>query len=42
MTYLGSKELVKRCVDLSLKDLQVDYIDLYLIHCPVGFQVGGI
>ena len=37
--YMGSKELVHRCVDKPLKDLQVDYIDLYLIHYPCGFKV---
>ena len=41
MIYLGSKELVRRCVDLSLKNLQLDYIDLYLIHFPLGFQVSS-
>ena len=25
----------------SLKALQVDYVDLYLIHLPVGFQYKG-
>ena len=39
MMYMGSKELVHRCVDKSLKDLQVDYMDLYLIHYPCGFKV---
>ena len=38
-SFFESKELTRRCVDLSLKDLQVDYIDMYLIHCPVGLKV---
>lgn len=29
---------VEEAVDQSLKDLQTDYLDLYLIHWPVSFQ----
>ncbi|KHJ76528.1 hypothetical protein OESDEN_23852 [Oesophagostomum dentatum] len=32
-------EDVEKCVDIQLKALQVDYIDLYLIHAPMPFQV---
>lgn len=32
------KEHVKHFLETSLKDLQLDYVDLYLIHNPVGFQ----
>jgi len=31
-------EHVKRFLELSLKNLQLDYVDLYLVHTPFGFQ----
>ena len=33
-------ERVKPAFDASLKKLQVDYVDLYLIHTPFAFQPG--
>jgi diketogulonate reductase-like aldo/keto reductase len=32
-----SKDLVRKCLDETLKNLGVDYIDLYLVHWPMGF-----
>lgn len=32
------KDLVCQFLDSSLKRLEMDYVDLYLIHWPVGFQ----
>ncbi|XP_068134007.1 aldo-keto reductase family 1 member C15-like [Hyperolius riggenbachi] len=31
-------ELVRPALERSLKDLQVDYLDLFLIHVPIDFQ----
>ncbi len=33
-------ERVKPAIEASLKRLQVDYVDLYLIHTPFAFQPG--
>lgn len=33
-----SKEQVEVAINQTLKDLQVDYIDLYLMHWPMGFK----
>nr|XP_004662467.1 estradiol 17 beta-dehydrogenase 5-like [Jaculus jaculus] len=33
-------ELVQTCLERSLKKLQFDYVDLYLIHFPVSLKAG--
>ena len=33
-------ERAKRAFEASLKKLQLDYVDLYLIHTPFAFQPG--
>ncbi|XP_031754419.1 aldo-keto reductase family 1 member C15-like [Xenopus tropicalis] len=33
-------ERVRVCLDKSLKDLQLDYLDLFIIHIPVEFKPG--
>ncbi|KAG0413930.1 hypothetical protein HPB47_008932, partial [Ixodes persulcatus] len=36
-----SKSKVLECCQLSLKRLRLDYLDLYLMHWPFGYQEGG-
>ncbi|XP_020857190.1 prostaglandin-E(2) 9-reductase-like isoform X2 [Phascolarctos cinereus] len=33
-------ELVRPALEETLKNLQLDYIDLYIIHCPMSFKPG--
>ncbi|XP_067669555.1 aldo-keto reductase family 1 member B7-like [Haliotis asinina] len=35
------RERVSKCIDESLKNLQLDYVDMYLIHVPVSMRETG-
>ena len=39
-TYLDP-ELVRPTLERTLKDLQLDYVDLYIIEIPMAFKVGS-
>lgn len=38
--FANNAKYVEECITKSLKDLQLTYFDLYLIHHPVGFVYG--
>ena len=36
--FMASRELIRQCLKSCLADLQLEYVDLFLLHAPCGYQ----